>query len=231
MIGVKLSAGSSHPNSFPKQWYSKGGYDFAPWLELLDNRKWEFVFSENIGTDEDERAPSSAPPAPVPNYLDDNEESPITLGFLICQFDDEEQWLDFTEADVKMIRELVELSKLDHHQAAALYRLFHAQGDGTDLSKQSFHDCIRHLIPGETISQENQQFLSFMLSKIFFAFDNGNRTVDCTEFSCGFRCDFYVVDAIFRFAFHLFFDHVRVRFYLRLLLLLLFYPFIYKSIR
>ena len=130
-----------------------------------------------------------SPPEPVPNYLDENEDSPITLGFLICNFDDEEQWLDFTEADVNMIQELAELSKLDQHQAAALYRLFHAQGDGTDLSKQSFHDCIRHLIPGETISQENQQFLSFMLSKIFFAFDNGNRTVDCTEFSCGFRCD------------------------------------------
>ena len=149
------------------------------------------MFRENIGTDEDDLDSIPQPPGEIPNYLDDNDQSPITLGFLICQFDDEEQWLDFTEADVKMIRDLVELSKLDDHQAAALYRLFHAQGDGQDLSKQSFHDCIRHLIPGETISQENQQFLSFMLSKIFFAFDNGNRTVDCTEFSCGFRCDLF----------------------------------------
>ena len=55
------------------------------------------------------------------------------------------------------------------------------------IDKSSFDLCVRRLIPGDGLDDEDKSFLSFALSNVFYSYDRtGNGYVDATELASGF---------------------------------------------
>ena len=54
------------------------------------------------------------------------------------------------------------------------------------LDKAAFNACVRALVPGESLSAEEMDYLSFVFSNAFYAFDrDGSGEVDADEVGAG----------------------------------------------
>jgi Ca2+-binding EF-hand superfamily protein len=147
--------GSSDEISFSEfaEWYSSGGFQMAPWLELLDLRKWpgptfEFVLTDN--------------------------------GDSLCIF----------PQDIEYFGSVLALTNLDGQDAGSIGKALREQVDpsspsGQYVSKKEFDACVRALVPGHTLSDQEKAFLSYALSKIFFAFGKDNQKAALDELTCG----------------------------------------------
>lgn len=183
------------------QWYNDGGFQVIPWLELLDLRKWPTVpaggddegstgddggdAEENGGGDadsgDDDGDDDAAGDEDGYEAGDDDE---VVFQFVLG---DDGNTLLISSRDVNTLRRVVRASGLDDIDLDLLHRRFSAAAEDGVLNKAAFDNVVRDLVPGARLSKEDQAFLSFALSNIFFAFDrDGNNVVDFDEFAAGF---------------------------------------------
>jgi Ca2+-binding EF-hand superfamily protein len=143
--------GNSDEISFSEfaEWYSTGGFQVAPWLELLDMRKW---------------------PGPTFEFV-------LTAsGDTLCIF----------PQDIEHLGNILSLTNLDTCDAVYMCEALSAAAQGSlTVDKPSFDAFIRFLVPGDNLSDEEKTFLSFALTKIFYAFAKDDGTAALDELTCG----------------------------------------------
>jgi len=174
----KLFDSNSDPISFEDfgNWYNTGGFQFIPWLELLDLTKWvpgvASVTADINAARQGEEAET---------------ESPMRFQFVIKDGPNEAVELVLSERDVDTVQEFSEktgLIKIEPKHAGNLFLQYSEDGL---LEKKNFDRCVRQLIPGQSLTAEEKQKYSGLLSAIFFAYDrDGSSQVDVLEFMSGF---------------------------------------------
>jgi len=155
------------------QWYNDGGFEVIPWLELLDVSKWNAARETAQATGAATEGDGAEGPEPE----------------LVFEFPLGESGASFaiSATDVQYLKRVVAASRLAEKELPALHAEFTREAKDGVLDKDAFDRAVRRLIPGSSLSGEDQQFLSFALSNIFFAFDrDGNNVVDFSEFLAGF---------------------------------------------
>ena len=178
-------------------WYTYGGFEIVPWLELLDLKKWPNMLlqasapvspsgvnnqskADNLGsTDEDESV------ATDDFQLPDIEEE----ASLIFNLGNAGPQLKIYPKDVEKLRLILDLTGMDGMTCAAIQEAFQIANDPDPgyLSKSKFDQTVVSLVSGENLSQEEKKFLSFVLSSIFFAYSNTeDQVADMFEVSSGF---------------------------------------------
>ena len=169
-------------------WYNRGGFERVPWLELLDFAKWPSVggSSEYSSSVAGSQASSAGDEADATGDDDEDDDD------LIFRFElDPKQpgtLLEVNTADVATVRRIVDAANLSEVRPSSIVELFEAAaGPSNVLTKPKFNSVVRRLIPGDNLSSDDKEFLSFALSNIFYAFDrNNDGTVDFDEFAAGF---------------------------------------------
>ena len=166
------------------QWYNSGGYQHAPWLELLDHSKW-IPRTSNA-------ASASASPAPSPAAATPKESE--ASGTVLLQFPqnpteaDSPTLLLFTVSDCAKLSQVLALTRLNSIDPEYMHTLFNTQTQDGLLTKGGFDHCIRQLVPGSSLNRTQRGYLTVALSTLFFAFGGvgeGDR-VQFNEFSTGF---------------------------------------------
>ena len=146
-------------------WYNGGGNELIPWIELLDLKKWPFA---------------------SPAVAESTESAGAMLEFPLSS--DGDDTLRIQQQDIDDLQVILSRTQLHTAEVETLHELFHnVSDDGEKLTKRGFDFAIRELVPGESLSDEDKEFLSLALSNIFFAFDRtGEGEVDLAEFASGF---------------------------------------------
>eukprot|EP00638_Chattonella_subsalsa_P000340 CAMPEP_0117760054 /NCGR_PEP_ID=MMETSP0947-20121206/16370_1 /TAXON_ID=44440 /ORGANISM="Chattonella subsalsa, Strain CCMP2191" /LENGTH=938 /DNA_ID=CAMNT_0005580609 /DNA_START=304 /DNA_END=3120 /DNA_ORIENTATION=- len=159
-------------------WYNSGGFQYIPWLELLDLTKWVPGVA-SIAADLDLLA--------HPQEEDEKEDAATRFQFVIKEGAEEGVELLLTEEDVDNVQTLAEktgLRQLDPKEVCNF--LLQYSQDGL-LEKKNFDRCIRRIVPGDGLSQQEKAEFSSLLSACFYAFDrDGSSQVDVLEFMSGF---------------------------------------------
>ena len=157
-------------------WYTNGGYTLAPWLELLDLKKW--VSADASSADVSAASGSSSSPATSASST------------VVYQFDmseDEADVLQIQQQDIDDLSMILAKTQLHTTEVEQVMEVFQAVSEEGEFDKASFDRSIRALVPGEELTAEDREFLSLALSNMFFAFDrNDSGEVDLAEFGSGF---------------------------------------------
>lgn len=190
------------------EWYTEGGYRHMAWLELLDLRKWQHAL-EYVNRASRSSSTSSYPPSGdgrgrrvdsgaerIARELGEvsiqDDEEDIIFRFVLTSEGDE---MEFHRHDVAQLHRLLAISDLDQRLPGELYkalafageRVAESDSDPLVLSRLAFHQVIRQLIPGSSLSGEDKRMFSVLLSSIFSAFDRtSSKQVPLVDFACGF---------------------------------------------
>ncbi|CAK4117798.1 unnamed protein product [Aphanomyces euteiches] len=151
------------------EWYSNGGYETCPWLELLDLNKWPTKEAIEAST----------------------REKPLVYAF---DMREETNLLHYTEKDIETYLSMLEATQFhelkvsDIHDAIlqAARPLSSAVEDGLVVTRSSFYSCIRKLIPRTSVNEQGQQLASRILARLFGAYDRKKTgKVNALELACG----------------------------------------------
>ena len=155
------------------EWYTNGGFETAPFLELLDLGKWPFEETQASGSAPNASATASSDAAVF--------EFPLSVDSV----DDES--LSIYQGDVDNLRMIVSKTKLHTLAPARMHETFEAAAKQGVLDKAAFDDCVRRLVPGHDLDEKDKSWLSFALSNVFYSYDrSGDSCVDTRELASGF---------------------------------------------
>jgi len=166
------------------RWYNSGGYQQAPWLELLDHSKW---IPRVANAAEPPAAPAPAAPPAVPEATDAS--GTVLLQFKLTTSESGAPGgaLVFTVADCAKLSQVLSLTKFNKVDPEYMHTLFNTQSRDGVLSKSGFDACIRQLVPGSSLSESQRTYLTVILSTLFFAYSSPETSsVPFNEFSTGF---------------------------------------------
>ncbi|KDO27863.1 hypothetical protein SPRG_07136 [Saprolegnia parasitica CBS 223.65] len=151
------------------EWYSAGGYQCCPWLELLDLGKW-----------------------PTKAAMDAHaREKPLAYAF---DMHEEGSLLQYSEKDIDMYLRMLDATQFPSLPVAAIHEAIVANArahhgttaDGLVISRASFYRCIRKLIPRQAINEEGQHLASRLLARLFGVYDRKKTgKVQALELACG----------------------------------------------
>ena len=157
-------------------WYTEQGFHLVPFLELLDLTKWPLLDiaagdAAELATEADQFAAS------------DSSDDRVAFRFDLVGG----KALELTSRDVESLETVLASTRLDEYTPEDLVDLFTSASENGALSKGAFDACMRELIPGNSLSTSEKEFLSANLSNIFYAFEReGGDTVRVKEFVGGF---------------------------------------------
>ncbi len=193
------------------QWYNNcGGYIRAAWLELLDHTKWaadrllkrgadDETASEDDGEDEQKgTCPASlctlvlfwcfgcaqvarqvVTPGSLVHVACAAEE--IVLQFLLTK--NGRHKLQLTSVDCERLSRVVALTGLGMVDPERLHTLFNTQTVDGCLHKAGFDLCIRTLVPGNTLTYTDKQYVDHVspitLSILYCSFIHSRRSWTC----------------------------------------------------
>ena len=168
-------------------WYTSGGFELVPWLELLDMDKWpgEYKGVDALGAEFQARDQGLGD-SPV-----DAVGSEVVFKFKLTESGDDDETLVLRKRDVLHLQHVVASSSSFTMEPQAFVDAFmsHSRESETGLrvvTKKDFDAAIRSLIPASSLSTEEKSYLSFALSNVFFAFDREERaSVGASELTSG----------------------------------------------
>lgn len=155
-------------------YYNTQGFSLLPWLECLDLAKWPLVdgVDDDVDTNNDEAAPA---------------EEPVVLFEIPCD-SSRTCHVAFTSPDIELLQALVCTTRLSELDVAVVCKfLMDSSHDGV-LEKQTFDAwCSQQLLGGGTLTDNERDVFSRLLSTLFDAFDrDAAGSVDAAEFASGF---------------------------------------------
>ena len=172
-------------------WYNDEGHEVLPWLELLDVRKWPNIRlaatndSPAGNTAAEQRADAAASTAAAAAAAGVGASAVFRFPLLVDGPD--EDMLSIYDRDVENLNMICARTKLYTLPPARIHEVFEDLSTQGVLDKSSFDLCVRRLIPGNDLDDEDKSFLSFALSNVFYSYDRaGNGYVDATELASGF---------------------------------------------
>ncbi|OQS01061.1 hypothetical protein ACHHYP_01879 [Achlya hypogyna] len=152
------------------EWYSSGGYQSCPWLELLDLNKWPTQAAMEAHARE----------RPLAYAFDMHEEGSL---------------LQYSEKDIETYLSMLDATQFPSLPVVAIHDTIVANarphghtvdGGGLVISRASFYSCIRKLIPRTHINQEGQHLASRLLARLFGVYDRKKTgKVQALELACG----------------------------------------------
>eukprot|EP01138_Halocafeteria_seosinensis_P005027 gb/GECG01005140.1/.p1 GENE.gb/GECG01005140.1/~~gb/GECG01005140.1/.p1 ORF type:complete len:2574 (+),score=322.80 gb/GECG01005140.1/:1-7722(+) len=163
-------------------WYNEEGFKMAPWLELLDLRKWpkhgNSTGSPSYSVSENEGSITESANQGADEVYDDT---------LVFNLSSKGHVLSLSDADVNNVSRLLNLSKLGNIQAEKAVEVLLEECVEETLDKGSFNKAMRKLVDVGGMNDQNKKFLSLSLNTFFFAFDQTyEEVVDANEFITGF---------------------------------------------
>ena len=178
-------------------WYNDGGFETAPWLELLDLKKWALDedLAPSNGANDNNHNPSQwnlnyqQPSASSPSFCNaklkghddqndhnnlpgnDSPQQPIKF-HLLTHGESNGVYITFSPDRVARLRQLVQESNLANMNAKVVIDHFvNNCANRSVMSKSEFDQCMRSLIRGETLSLDAKNGLSELLNSLFYSFD------------------------------------------------------------
>jgi Ca2+-binding EF-hand superfamily protein len=163
-------------------WYTEGGFRYSPWLELLDTRKWSMGNQvQEIEPEAEQGEQSSEKIAPV-----------VVMKFEVPLSLEKTESIPVTEEDIENLSALLSLTTLNEQRLMDLHDSLLAVESAVSsnwhvLDKACFDECMRTVVPAHELSNAEKSFLSFALSKCFYAYDRSGdaQQADFVEFTSG----------------------------------------------
>ena len=169
------------------EWYNGGGYETAPWLELLDLGKW--ALSPDISCPAPSNNTPPPPPPPLPPPPENTEEGMEPINFHLPTHDNHPGHLVSIPAhQVARLKRLLTVSNLAQMETKIVCQHIMSCADASGrISKAAFDGAMRTLIHGDMLSVDVKDSLSEFLTAIFYSFVRGPAlSVSAEEFACGF---------------------------------------------
>jgi len=169
--------------------YNSGGFEWAPWIEILDLRKWLVM------EDADDSSSVASTTSATSDAVDaDSYTSSPSTDMKIVSFEfplprsNENLKISITHADMKLLKRVTTRTHLiDRSAEEVATLLMEASDDEGKLSKARFDECIRALVPGSDLSNEERTEFSVFLSCLFYCFDLADENeVNVLDFASGF---------------------------------------------
>ena len=180
---VEFYGGKTNEITFDEfsHWYNSGGFGYAPWVELLDLKKWLIT------------APTPTPtpkptPASTPKDNNDNNDNIELYSFdLPLPRLQKSIHVAIFPADVKLLQRVTRSTSLiDQTVVEVCINLIERSTEGM-LSKESFDEYIRTLFPANQMSNEEVTETLAFLECLFSCFDFEDKNmVVVLDFASGF---------------------------------------------
>ena len=153
------------------EWYNEGGYGLAPWVELLDVKKWRIM--TNTPEDEGEDVADDAV-LDMPLVNDDTTVS-------------KDIRMTFTENCIQELKTTVVLSDLYRASGEDVVNALIEAAQSSTLTREDFHEAVRALVNGGQLDKDARSFLSLVFTNMFYAYDRENSgEVDVSDLCAGF---------------------------------------------
>eukprot|EP00941_MAST-03F_sp_MAST-3F-sp1_P002801 g2801.t1 len=151
--------------------YTDGGFRELPWLELLDQSKWE---KKGVLSDDATIPPKNHLNGALP--IDRTEDNEDTDGMMmqLCSIEGDEDLIEVYQSHLDVLRYVLDISGLGNLSASRIASEIYRDSDrGQWLTKRQFDESIDRLLFSEEtsfLSKRQYQFVSAVLSNIFFSF-------------------------------------------------------------
>ena len=164
------------------EWYTQGGFEVVPWLELLDLTKWPSPVGSLTTTDEELDEEEEDEDEDYEDEADDLDEKDT----VIFKFKLPGGVLQIKASDAACLEEMLELTELAAWQYAHLHQVLKEESSKGTLTSAQLNAAMRKVVKQE-LSLEQWTFLSSTLVRIFTAFKicHGTITADLAEVSSG----------------------------------------------
>ncbi|CAM9272378.1 unnamed protein product [Discosporangium mesarthrocarpum] len=147
-------------------WYNGGGFKTVPWLELVDLSKWV----PGVG----------ALRQVVEGGAEADTGNKARFCFQISESNNPVH-LVISDEDAMAVLDLVTKTGLCKREPRDVCGMLVKASKDNVLTKASFDECIRGMVPASLLGTKEKTSFSVLLSSIFFSFDRDNRRGSCAD--------------------------------------------------